>query len=292
MTSAFEPDPQQQGPKVLVDLIPGGPSAKDLFTPPAVKAAADKEGSTTPGTDNKSDTDKPVTDKPGTDKTGTGEHPGDDKTGAAQHKTDNATPGHDANTGDTEPQTYTSTEPGFPVGQLISGLLAAGIGAGTAAAGAAVAVPGAALSAVMPILQSMISLLGNPSHASGRSPLALPASAPRIGADKFSGAAADKYRENADKVTDEEKPFPEQDKKANDVVDQARDTNIHANATVNKAMSDLHAAAAAAPATGEAAFAGAASRALTAVKNAVSGAAATHQALASQLATNRASSAL
>lgn len=284
MTSAFEPTDPQKTPKVLADLLGSG-NAKDAFTPQAVKDAANAATppiGTKPGADTQTTPKDPKTD---TDPTSGA----DPKTGTAEHKEGEKPENENAST-DPEMQTYTSTEPGFPIGQLIAGLLQAGTSAGTAAAGLAMAVPTTALSTLMPIFQAFLSLLGNPaSSTTQRTPAALPGPAPTLGGDKFSGPAAEKYRERTEKVNAAEKPFAEQDRATSEAVEQARTTNAEASAVVNKAIGDLHTAAAAAPITGPAAFAAAASQAITTARNAVSAAIGTNQELTYQLVANRAS---
>lgn len=287
MTSAFEPTDPQKTPKVLADLLGSG-NAKDAFTPQAVKDAANAGG-------------PPIGNKPGTDTAATPKDPKTDtdpktdvepKNGAAEHKEGGKTENENT-AADPELQTYTSTEPGFPIGQLIAGLLQAGTSAGTAAAGLAMSVPTTALSTLMPIFQAFLSLLGNPATSTThRTPAALPGPAPTLGGDKFSGPAAEKYRERSATVDAAEKPFAEQDRATSDAVEQARTTNAEASAVVNKAIGDLHTAAAAAPITGQAAFAAAASQAITTARNAVSAAIGTNQGLTYQLVANRAATSL
>ncbi|OHV00142.1 hypothetical protein [Mycobacterium talmoniae] len=275
MTSFEMPDPGA-GPRILADMLADaaghqGPAAlADPNTPdpkhdPKSKDQDGAEHNDTPGNDQKQDS------------------PGEDNA-----------KGHNADTDTTadqdEDDTYTTTEPGFPIGQLISGLIAAGIGTATAGASAAMAVPTAAMGTVMPLLNSLLTLVGTPG-AGAPTGLGSHALAPPLGhvtaPDTYNGPSAQKYHDRAEHENAEEKPFPDQDNKASDTVDEARDTNAHANAAVTKSDADLRVAVAMAPATGPAVFAASARDAIVNARNAVSAAADHHQMLAARLATNR-----
>lgn len=266
MTTAFEPPEPGSGPKILADLLEAGGHG----TPK--KSASTKDGTQDNTTDADTTPDAAAKDE--------------------QHNSESATKNHPEHTDSPEPDdepaddTYTSTEPGFPIGQLISGLISTGIGAATAGASAAMAIPTTAVTTLMPLLNSLLALLGNPSTTEGAPGApALPDPVPPP--DKFSGASADRYRDQADRETADEQPFADQDTNTDQIVNDAQATNAKASSAVTKSIDDLHTAAAMAPATGQAVFAASARDAISSARNAVNAAADHQQTLAARLASNR-----
>ena len=269
MTTSFElPDPST--PKVLADLVTDSAN-KSPFAPPAA------------------DNNTPAVEHPATPDPSTGgeaDNPASEE-GDSKNTTSQALQ-HHSNTDpaptDTDDQTYTTTDPGFPIGQLIAGLVSAGLGAGTAAAGTLISLPTIALSTAMPILQSLLTLLGT-SHL----PSAAPASPipPPPGArtpEGFTGPAADQHRQKADEHAHAGNAIADNDTKANHLVDQAHAANAQARHIVRQAINDLQTAAAVSAATGPAAVEAASRTAVHTARTAVAAAAAEQQTLAQHLA--------
>lgn len=269
MTTAFDP-PDPATPRVLADLAAGSTN-KAPFAPAAANNPPTPDNPDKDKTPAQTEDDKPATDDPAKDQT-------------TQHhsNTDHGQPADD-------PSTYTTTEPGFPIGQLIAGLMSAGAGAGTAAAGALMTLPTMALSTIMPILENLLRLLGNPNtvralppaHATTKLPPAPPP-------DGYTGHAADQYRQKAADQANDEHNFDNKDTQANNLVDHAHDANAQASRIVRHAIDDLHAAAAISQATGPTAFAAASRTAIATARTAVATAAAHHQTLAQELTAIRA----
>jgi hypothetical protein len=272
MTTAFEP-PDPATPRVLAGIIADSAN-KTPFAPPADNNPPPPENPGKDETSAKTEDNKPSTNDPAKDQT----------------------PQHYSNTEDGQPAdgpstTYTTTEPGFPIGQLIAGLMSAGVGAGTAAGSTLMTLPTMALSTAMPILESLLRLLGSPNtlhalppaHATTKLP---PAPYP----DGYTGPAAAQYRQKADDQAKDEHSFDDKDSQANNLIDKAHAANAQASHIVRHAIDDLHAAAAISPATGPAAFAAASRTAIATARTAVATAAAHHQALAYELTAIRATS--
>lgn len=269
--SPFDPADPHQMPKVLADLISPGnadqpaglvapipgagagtPQAADPDHPgdktdPADKDAhPEKDEQTPPAGDEKNPDGSPKDPTKQDDSTGQGDNP------------------------DAEDQTYTTTEPGFPIGQLIAGLIGAGTAAGTAAASALMSLPTSAMSTIMPLLQSMLATLGNPNARPALPPpppaKELPPAAPP---DDYTGDAADQLRENNEEHKKDEETFTDKDDETDKTVNDSRIINVGASNTVHEAIGRVQAAAAVAPATGEQAFTAAARDAVVAVRDAI-----------------------
>lgn len=276
-TPGFDPTDPRQMPKVLADLVnptpktpaaPGGPVAPHPIPGADPNKPADKPTQTDP-----KDTD-PATKKPG-EHTSTGTDKNPDGT-PKDPATKPDSPEHDAV--NPEDQTYTTTEPGFPIGQLISGLVGAGTAAGTAAASALMGMPPAALSIAMPLLQTMLTALGKPNAqsalSSGPATKTLPEANPPSG---FSGPAADQLRRNSDEHKKDEKTFDDKDTETNKAVNDAHDVNAQAVSIAHREIERVQAAAAIAPATGEQAFISTTREAVANVRNALAQAMDQHQ---------------
>ncbi|WP_016894305.1 hypothetical protein [Mycobacteroides abscessus] len=276
-TPGFDPADPNQMPKVLANLI--NPSAK---TPTA--SAGPVAPLPTPGSDPNKPGDKPAhadpknTD-PATKKDDAPATPGTEKN-------PDGTPKDPANKHDStdqdqlnpEDQTYTTTEPGFPIGQLIAGLVGAGTAAGTAAVSTLAGLPPAALSIAMPLMQTMLTALGKPNAQaalpSGPATKTLPDANPPTG---FSGPAADQLRRNSDEHKKDENTFDDKDTQTDQAVKDAHDVNAQAISIAHREIERVQAAAAIVPATGEQAFISTTREAVANVRNALAQAMNSHQ---------------
>lgn len=263
-------------PKVLADLIN-----------PAAKTPAAGGGPVAPLPTPGADPNKPAHKSTPTDPKNT--DPAKKDTEPAEHGADknpDGTPKDPAKKPDStdpdalnpEDQTYTTTEPGFPIGQLISGLIGAGAAAGTAAATAVMGLPPAALSTAMPLLQTMLAALGKPNAQSalpsGSPTKSLPDANPPAG---FSGRAADQLARNSDEHKKDEGTFDDKDLETDKAVNDAHDVNAQASSVAHHEIERVQAAAAVAPATGEQAFISTARDAVANVRNALAQAMDQHQ---------------
>lgn len=276
MTSFETPDPTK-GPKVLADLLGANTDPQQRLSglgasgntqkPPASGDAAQQQNPAAETADPAKAQEK------GAEHNAPPQKPGseDDHKKAAE----------DAAQAE---NTYTTTEPGFPIGQLISGIVSGVVGAGTAGASLALGAPAMAMSAIMPIMQSLLAVLGNPAARPPGAALTAPSRGSVPEPTGYSGQAADNYREHAKDTERKETEFDAKDTETNGLIDEARKTNEHASSLVRKAISDLQTAAVFAPATGPQAFAAASRDALHAARTAVGDAVAQHQALAVRLA--------
>ncbi|SHU29754.1 Uncharacterised protein [Mycobacteroides abscessus subsp. abscessus] len=274
----FDPSDPRQSPKVLADLINPANANNPAANLPGLtpKEGAPVPPGSGPATGTDKDLAKANPDKPGAEEKNPDGTPKDPKDTDKQHDPSQEPIPED--------QSYTTTEPGFPIGQLISGLVSAGVGAGTAAATAITGIPTAAMGAAMPILQSMLSLLGNPNTRpnlpGALATKELPAANPPQG---FTGEAADKLRQNSEEHKRDQDTFDDKDKATDQAVNESHAANAQASNVTEHAMGQIRAAAAIAPATGDQAFAATARDAIANARNALAQAAGTQQQLAGRI---------
>jgi hypothetical protein len=175
------------------------------------------------------DVDRPRHDAPGADapdspsaEDGSPEHPGGDIPASPQQQPGQPDPFADS-------ASYTTTEPGFPIGELIAGLVQLPLSAAMTLSAMAAGLPSAAFGIAGPLLSSMLALLGEPrsqprpSHAAPPPPRTLdPAASSR-------GPAMDRYHDQAQRLDSAETDVKDSDKMAADVV--AQGNIVHHNVT-------------------------------------------------------------
>lgn len=221
MTTSFTPEPR-----------PGNPAAAS--TNPAVESntATAAAAQTNPGgeqpqaakPDSSPDT-APATDgKDDKDADGKDQASGSENSPADSEK---STDGKESAPGDTEgeaaeedPGTYTTTEPGFPIGELIAALVQPGISAAMMLPSMAMSLPSTAMGLAGPLLSSLIALLGQAGqHPAAPAQSAPPPPPPAESPVKNSqGAGPDAYRDAAKKTEAKEGAVREKDENAEKAV--------------------------------------------------------------------------
>lgn len=238
MTTSYTPEPRPDDPST--------PAANPAVASPSTGAAAP---ASRPG-EPKAAAD-PNTDKTGEEaRTNTpedGKSPDGDKTPAGDasspkpDQTDSTTPQSD------EPaDTYTTTEPGFPIGELIAALVQPGVSAASMVPMMAMSLPSTAMGLAGPLLGSLVSLLGQgaqhpPSAAGRKAPPPPPAAAP--GLPQGEGKAAEAYRERDAATAEQEDKVREKDMKIGDAVLRGNETQAQARNNIATIAADLDLAA-------------------------------------------------
>lgn len=242
MTTAFTPEPDPANPaapqsnpltgaplrpaaKPAVDIPPAGPDHHTGAGPvPGVKPPADPAGQPGP-TDHKADPgpDGPPAADPAS-------HPGGtDPAGA-------------------DPQTYTSTEPGFPIGQLISGLIQPPLSAAMSLPQLAMALPSMAMGIAGPLLSSMLALLGQQQRHP--TPAKHTAAPPPPGPDPITqsrGPAMDAYHDRNERLDKAGTDVQHHDQAQDGLVDQGHDLHDRSTGQIRLIASRINNAAARTP---------------------------------------------
>ncbi len=246
MTTSFIPEPDPNNP-----LLPAHN--------PAVTAPVPTPGATTPA--NLAPVTPPTATAPTPDQKqhahddhdhSDGDDP--DKTpNTGESNTENSTGSSDAdgtNTDQTgtadDPGTYTTTEPGFPIGELISALIQPPMTAAQQLPQMAMGLPTAALGLAGPLLSSMLALLG---HANTPRPnRATPPPPPaQERVTESEGPAIDKYHDKEREVDGAEKKVTEDDKKDADTVDKGAEVNKEIHQRIQLAVARINTAASRTP---------------------------------------------
>lgn len=242
MTTAFTPEPDPANPaapqsnpltgaplrpaaKPAVNIPPAGPDHHDGTGPgPGGKPPADQASPPGP-------TDPKVAPGPdGPPSTDPGGHPG----------------GIDPAGGD--PQTYTSTEPGFPIGQLISGLIQPPLSAAMSLPQMAMALPSMAMGIAGPLLSSMLALLGQQQRHPA--PAKHTPAPPSPGPDPITqsrGPAMDAYHDQNERLDKAGTDVKDRDQDQGGLVDQGHDLHDRSTGQIRLIASRINDAAARTP---------------------------------------------
>ncbi|QFS94569.1 hypothetical protein FIV07_27740 (plasmid) [Mycobacterium sp. THAF192] len=145
--------------------------------------------------------------------------------------------------------TYTTTEPGFPIGELIAALVQPGISAASMLPTLAMSLPSTAMGLAGPLLGSLVALLGQnaqqpPSSAGRATP---PPSTPSTGLPHAEGPAAAAYRDRDAETAEHENKVRDRDARTDDVVARGNETQAQARHNIATIAADLDAAARRAP---------------------------------------------
>ncbi|SUA31383.1 Uncharacterised protein [Mycolicibacterium fortuitum] len=231
MTTSFTPEPR-----------PGNPAVAS--TNPAVESNTATATAAHANTDDKQQPDAAKPDgAPSKDERDEKSADGGDHASAEGDPSDGEKPADGKESGSEDadgdaaedPETYTTTEPGFPIGELIAALVQPGISAAMMLPSMAMALPSTAMGLAGPLLSSLIALLG---HA-GPPPAATAQSAPpppqaESPVKNSQGAGPDAYRDAAKKTEAKEGAVRENDEKAEKAVAEG-------NTVQAQARNDMHA---------------------------------------------------
>jgi hypothetical protein len=237
VTTAFTPEPDPANPAVpqYNPVLPG------LHQPQPATNAANPPDADRPRHD-APDADPP--DSPSADDSP--DHPGGDIPASPQQQPDQPDPFAD-------PASYTTTEPGFPIGELIAGLVQPPLSAAMTLPAMAMGLPSAALGIAGPLLSSMLALLGephsqpHPNHAAPPPPRTPdPVTASR-------GPAMDRYHDQAQRLQGAETDVKDSDKMAADAVAQGNVVHHDVTGQMHAIAARINAAAARTPPGPEAA---------------------------------------
>jgi hypothetical protein len=225
MTTAFTPEPDPDNPAVPDPTPP--PSAPDPRPP------------------------EPHHDTPG----GKAPDPSEAASGPDHHAAD--PPASSQQSAQTDPSddlaSYTTTEPGFPIGQLIAGLIQPPLSAAMTLPAMAMSLPPAALGIAGPLLSSMLALLGQP-HAQPHPNHAAPPP-PRTPDPVTSsrGSAMDRYHDQAQHLQGAETNVKDRDRAAADAVAQGQAVHNNVTGQIHAIATAINTATARTPAGSEAA---------------------------------------
>lgn len=247
MTTSFipEPDPNNpllpaQNPSVAAPTAAATTPANRPPVSPTPAATTNEQQHKTPdnhGHDHKHSEEDP-------DKTSNAGEPNNENSPNNDTETDSANPDQPGTADD--PGTYTTNEPGFPIGELISALIQPPMTAAQQLPQMAMGVPTAALGLAGPLLSSMLALLG---HANtprpNRSAPPPPPEPERV--TESEGPAIDKYREKEHEVDGAEKKVTEDDKKDADTVDKGAEVNKDIHQRIQLAVTRINTAASRTP---------------------------------------------
>ncbi|OBG12278.1 hypothetical protein A5768_11165 [Mycolicibacterium fortuitum] len=240
MTTSFTPEPR-----------PGNPAAAS--TNPAVESNTATATAAQANPDNKQQADaaKPEAAPDGA----TSKDERDEKTadGGDQASTEgnssdseNATDGKESGPaegdGDTteDPETYTTTEPGFPIGELIAALVQPGISAAMMLPSMAMSLPSTAMGLAGPLLSSLIALLGQAGHPPAAPAQSAPPPPPAESPVKNSqGAGPDAYRDAAEKTEAKEGAVREKDENTEKAVTQGHVVQAQARGDMHAITTQL-----------------------------------------------------
>lgn len=247
MTTSYTPEPRPDDPSTPsanpavgtpsttgATAPAGGPGEPDAATGPDNDKTSDEASADTPEDDKKPEEDKA---------------PEGDSAASNPDQTDSA-----AAESDEAVDTYTTTEPGFPIGELIAALVQPGISAATMLPMLAMSLPSTAMGLAGPLLGSLVSLLGQgaqqpPSAAGRKAPPPPPAAAP--GLPQAEGKAAEAYRERDADTAEQENKVRENDAKTDEAVSRGNEVQAQARNNIATIAADLDLAARRTPADPE-----------------------------------------
>lgn len=234
MTTSFTPEPRPGNPAIAstnpavesntatATAAQANPDNKEQ--PDAAKPEAAPDGATS-----KDERDEKSAD--GGDRAATEGNPSD-----SENPTDSKESGRADADGDTteDPETYTTTEPGFPIGELIAALVQPGISA-------AMSLPSTAMGLAGPLLSSLIALLGQAGHppaapAQSAPPPPPPAESP---VKNSQGAGPDAYRDAAEKTEAKEGAVREKDENTEKAVTQGHVVQAQARGDMHAITTQL-----------------------------------------------------
>ena len=245
MTTSYTPEPRPDDPST--------PAANPAVATPSTGAAAPAsrpgEPNPTAGPDDDKKADDASANAPEDGKSPEeGKTPDGGGTSANPDQTDSA-----AAESDDPVDTYTTTEPGFPIGELIAALVQPGISAATMLPMLAMSLPSTAMGLAGPLLGSLVSLLGqgaqHPPSAAGRKAPPPPAAAP--GLPQGEGKAAEAYRERDAATAKQENKVRENDAKTDEAVSRGNEVQAQARNNIATIAADLDLAARRTPADPE-----------------------------------------
>lgn len=241
MTTSFTPEPRPGNPAAAstnpavesnTATATAAQTNPDGEQPHPAKPESSPDGA--PATDNKDDKDADGKDHaPGAEN-----NPPD-----GEKSTDNKEPAP----GDTEgeaaeedPGTYTTTEPGFPIGELIAALVQPGISAAMMLPSMAMSLPSTAMGLAGPLLSSLIALLGQAGHPPAAPAQSAPPPPPAESPVKNSqGAGPDAYREAAEKTEAKEGAVREKDENTEKAVTQGHVVQAQARGDMHAITTQL-----------------------------------------------------